>query len=485
MRNYMTFKHLKFGESSTMQAFEKLAQNKGLVKPDAVKKTAAPKTLDLNPSENLLENVLKLAIGLRKQGFHKHADDLEKKFLMFKEADSLYETSKETGEDLVDQAHPKGSHKLEGVEGDAVVETIVDAKKKIEEIANKKPTGKFASNKEVIDAVKKVFAAGTGMEYGMIDLAPKAGGGWTRLLSFLGRAAPASGSIELAGGGAAVGGGAVEGAAVGGAAVGGAALASFAAAVLVGAILGAVVGNALFEHYLAPGELKDAGEKLIEKADALKQQYLNEKGKASLNNFRIAFADVMKNYSAIEEIKKSGNPNNLVKLKALNDKMWLSHKYAMELWGWSQAAADDTWKPRFFTGPSDIVALAKNYMDVCNEITTLIQKFVDETNANLAEKIKQEMAKRGGEGPVNLLKSYDATIAEIDKYIAIVSAKRMNNGKQLTDWLSKVKAAVKGESDKFKAVADKDKGDVVKFYADRLEQKIKPKIQGFKEKWVA
>ena len=165
----MTFKHLKFAESSTMQAFEKFAKDKGLVKNEAPKK-AASKTLNLNPSENLLDNVLKLATGLRSQGFHKHADDLEKKFLQFKQADALYETSKETGDDLVDQAHPKGSHKLEGVEGDATVETITDIKKKIEEIANKQPTGKQASSKklatsiDIINAVKTVFAAPNDLE---------------------------------------------------------------------------------------------------------------------------------------------------------------------------------------------------------------------------------------------------------------------------------------------------------------------------------
>lgn len=159
----MTFKHLKFAESSTMQAFEKLAKSKGLVKPEEAPKKAEAKVLDLNPSGNLLDNILKLASGLRSQGFHKHADDLETKYLQFKQADSLYETSKETGDDLIDQAHPKGSHKLEGVEGDAVVETISDAKKKIEEIVNKKPTGKLAAKKlatanEILNAVKLVVA---------------------------------------------------------------------------------------------------------------------------------------------------------------------------------------------------------------------------------------------------------------------------------------------------------------------------------------
>lgn len=153
----MTFKHLKFNESSTMQEFEKLAAKKGLVKQEIVKKTAS-KSLDLAPSQNLIVNILKLSSGLRQAGFDKHADELETKYLQYKVATSLYETSKETGEDLVDMAHPKGSHKLEGVDGDAVVETIVDQKKKIQDVVNKKPTGKLSKASDIISAVKIALA---------------------------------------------------------------------------------------------------------------------------------------------------------------------------------------------------------------------------------------------------------------------------------------------------------------------------------------
>jgi hypothetical protein len=71
----------------------------------------------------------------------------------------LYETTKEKGEDLVDAAHPKGSHKLEGVDGDATVETILDQHSKIVDIINKKPTGKLASSRDIINAVKKAFGS--------------------------------------------------------------------------------------------------------------------------------------------------------------------------------------------------------------------------------------------------------------------------------------------------------------------------------------
>ena len=169
----MSLKHLKFGESFSMRSFEKLAQEKGLIKADPVIKMAK-KSVDLTPSDSLLNNIIRLSSGLRAQGFITYAEELEKKCLMFKEANTLYETSKEKGEDLIDAAHPKGSHKLVGVLGDAVVETIVDQDNKIMDVVNKKPTGKLAS-KDIIKMVKIVLGQDrkSELEKGMNDIASK------------------------------------------------------------------------------------------------------------------------------------------------------------------------------------------------------------------------------------------------------------------------------------------------------------------------
>lgn len=153
----MTFKHVKFEDSPTMRALEKVAKEKGLVKEESIKKTASvPKRPDYKPSANLMENVLKLCAGLRNQGLVKEAAELETNFLNYKQAQTLYETSKEKGEDLVQAAHPKGSHKLEGVEGDAVVEDILDQHMKHIQMVEKKPTGKL-STAQAISAVKNVL----------------------------------------------------------------------------------------------------------------------------------------------------------------------------------------------------------------------------------------------------------------------------------------------------------------------------------------
>lgn len=153
----MTFKHVNFSDSVTMRSFEKVAREKGWIKNEQIKKEAV--IADLSISFNLTENIIKLCNGLRTSGFHKYADEIEHKFMSYKKAQSLYETSKETGEDLIDTAHPNGSHKLEGVDSaEAVIETIIDKHLAHVKLTEKQPTGKLASSKDILKAVKTVLA---------------------------------------------------------------------------------------------------------------------------------------------------------------------------------------------------------------------------------------------------------------------------------------------------------------------------------------
>ena len=158
----MTFKHMKFEDSPTMRALEKVAKEKGLVKPETLeKKASVAKKADYTPTPNLMENIFKLCAGLRAQGLVKEAAEIETNYLQYKQAQTLYETSKEKGEDLVDAAHPKGSHKLEGVEGDeATIETIVDQHLKHLQMIEKKPTGKL-STASILKSVKKALGQTT------------------------------------------------------------------------------------------------------------------------------------------------------------------------------------------------------------------------------------------------------------------------------------------------------------------------------------
>ena len=154
----MTFKHIKFEDSVVMRSLEKLYKEKGLIKEEPLKKEASSK-LDLRASSNLMENILKLCTGLRSYGLDKQANELESNYLSYKKANTLYETSKETGEDLINAAHPKGSHKVDVLGDDlAVVETILDRHLKMIKVVDKVPTGKLASS-NIINSVKKALGS--------------------------------------------------------------------------------------------------------------------------------------------------------------------------------------------------------------------------------------------------------------------------------------------------------------------------------------
>jgi len=162
----MTFKHAKFDDSAVMRSLEKVAREKGWVESKPITKSASSE-LNFSPSSNLTENVLKLCAGLKQVGLERYALDIENKFVTFKQAATLYDTHGETGEDLVEAAHPKGSHKLEDMDSNHVVLTILDQHLKGIELANKKPTGKLSNARDILKAVKIVLADGSDQNTGL------------------------------------------------------------------------------------------------------------------------------------------------------------------------------------------------------------------------------------------------------------------------------------------------------------------------------
>lgn len=153
----MTFKHGKFEDSVTMRSLVKVAEQKGWVKHEPITKQASVE-LDLVPTSSLTENVLKLCAGLRQSGMHAYAEEVESKFINYKYANDLYDISGEEGKDLVDAAHPDGSHKMEDMEGDAVIETILDQHLKDMQVVEKKPTGKPVTAFDILKSVRVVLA---------------------------------------------------------------------------------------------------------------------------------------------------------------------------------------------------------------------------------------------------------------------------------------------------------------------------------------
>lgn len=150
----MTFKHVKFEDSITMRSLERVAREKGWINQTPLHKIASMEKTDLSVSLNFTENIIKLCEGLKSNGLDNYASELENKFINYKKAKTdLYNTCKEDGEDLINDAHPKGSHKLEGVEGDCTVETIIDQHLALLKMIDKKPTGKLSS-RQIVDQVK-------------------------------------------------------------------------------------------------------------------------------------------------------------------------------------------------------------------------------------------------------------------------------------------------------------------------------------------
>lgn len=194
----MSQKPAKFNKFSVAESLEKVAKEKGLVKPEPQKQfkkvaEAVQKVANLAPTTNLSENIVKLCDGLRSKGFNKYADELEIKFLQYKKAQTIYDVTKEKGEDLVDRAHPEGSHQLKNVDGDSLIETIVDQHNKIKKMVEKQPTGKLAA-KDAANIARIILAQATDatgllqeaadLAKNVIDIASKGGGLTDRVLQW-------------------------------------------------------------------------------------------------------------------------------------------------------------------------------------------------------------------------------------------------------------------------------------------------------------
>lgn len=159
----MTYKHTDLSNSVVGQALLKIAVKQGLITPEKSEKFRSVADVQqeltaFEPTSSMPENLLKLCSGLRQKGLTSYADTLESKFLQYKQAENaLYDVHKETGEDVINQAHPAGSHAMENLEGDATIETILDRSKKIQDAVLKGPTGKLAS-KDILNIVRIILA---------------------------------------------------------------------------------------------------------------------------------------------------------------------------------------------------------------------------------------------------------------------------------------------------------------------------------------
>lgn len=177
----MTFKHINFDDSPVMRSLERMAISKEPKKE--IEKTASSNKPDFTPTGDFFSNLTKLCSGLRDAGLSKYADELENNYLRYKQAETAYETSKETGEDLVDQAHPQGSVRV-GDSEYGEIETIVDQQLRTLKIIDKNPTGKLASATDIIGAVKLSLGNSPGVPEDINNMSEELKIGWRKYVAY-------------------------------------------------------------------------------------------------------------------------------------------------------------------------------------------------------------------------------------------------------------------------------------------------------------
>lgn len=182
--------------SEVYRELERQAVHKGHFKPSEaqVVKTAAAqlqqqeainKSVDTTPSEDLTQDVARLAFAMRRKGYVCQAEELEEKLVLFKKAESdLYNVTSEKNKDFIQFSHRDGEKEIiEGAGELGVIETIDTLAEKIRAVTQKEPTGKLpgksANLSELAELIKEAQMEGSGepatetTESGQIDAATK------------------------------------------------------------------------------------------------------------------------------------------------------------------------------------------------------------------------------------------------------------------------------------------------------------------------
>jgi hypothetical protein len=143
----MTFKKTTFNESEVMRGYARIALDQKIITLEPVKKTAS-EVISLKPTGSLANNIIMLCNALKASGHVKEAKELEQKFVIYKAAETdLYKSTDETGEDLLDAAHPEGSPEVAD-DKESVVENTVDVHDAVMKMLEQKPMGKHAKSKK-------------------------------------------------------------------------------------------------------------------------------------------------------------------------------------------------------------------------------------------------------------------------------------------------------------------------------------------------
>lgn len=164
-------------QSEVYRELERQAVKKGFFKPtepELVKMAAqeVQQVDDSSSSNDLIQDIARLAFAMRRKGFVAQAEDIEQKLVIFKRAENaLYDVIDEKNSDLIDFAHRDGDVNLIPGSGDlGTFETMQSISDKIQAVIRKQPTGKQGMA-ELAAMINKVGQAG-----GAPATAPSMGG---------------------------------------------------------------------------------------------------------------------------------------------------------------------------------------------------------------------------------------------------------------------------------------------------------------------
>lgn len=147
-------RHIKLPKSSVKDSFKEIALEKKWINPEQIEKKAS--ITDLSLTDSLDANISKLIIGLKDSNLDKFAEEIRYHFLNYKKAENdLYNVTKNEYSKYINLAHPKGSHKMENMEGDAVVEDLYDTQSAILNLLKDKKKVKNANIKKADFFVSK------------------------------------------------------------------------------------------------------------------------------------------------------------------------------------------------------------------------------------------------------------------------------------------------------------------------------------------
>lgn len=484
----MTYKNIPFDQSSTMRSFANLAMKKGIITPESITKVASVNKQivqsKLTPGPNLEENILKLCAALREKGFVKNAVEIEEKFFIMKKAVYLYDTHGETGDDVINFAHPDGSHQMKDVEGDAMIETIIDKQKAIKNMIAKEPTGKLAMAKKMADkvksagkmnnalavnAVKVVLAQSlTGYEGTAAKAVANAGVGiaakqvMSRIWNAGKNLVKKPSTIELADTGAKAGEVAEGGeAAVGTAATEAASFLPLIGAVIVGLVAGDKVANYLFETEFGATEIKESVDGLlneISRSGPGIEDFVNTKIASAIDELK-KNSELQKNaaekatqmdsksppaeaFPAINEFIESVN-NCREAAFTIND-----HALAMigKQTGFSNVRdVINTYVP---LGASirNIRISAQNVIDVCDKKMAPVMDVLQKIAAGVEAKSESSS---GGKGSSQILQLANEIKQDINNYTVKVKAQQAPNSAKMLQYLASINKYVSDQQDAF------------------------------------